>query len=135
MTFTKKNGCIKMIVFHWFSPWSVLLLPINEIWESTTMNCFFFFIKNIYIRFSSASNLIFKNFSLFFLLSQIIGKQPLLRITYDLPDKVHYNKVWYSILVWSLVWKIAKLTHKPKLMETVFNQETDYSLTSMSYTI
>ena len=69
----------------------------SGVWEPINNNFSFSaqksFLKTKKVRFPPASLLIVNYFSIFLCLAKNISKEPLLRITFDLCDKVQYNEV------------------------------------------
>ena len=69
----------------------------SGVWEPINNNFSFSaqksFLKTKKVRFPPASLLIVNYFSIFLCLAKNISKKPLLRITFDLCDKVQYNEV------------------------------------------
>ena len=105
----KGKAPTKMISFHWFS----LSFTVFFYCQEDNYKLPFCYTK-IFIK---DNNIIFfflpecSKTSLYFLcLVQIIDKKPMLRTNFHVFDKVHYDKVFYNFLVWSL--KIAESTSK-----------------------
>ena len=107
------------LLFKAFSHQSLPFSQINWVWVSVIFNWVFCHTKSFLEKNSSSlvPILMLKSFSLYFIrLAQIIGKQPLFRITFGIFDKLHYNKVFYNVLVWSVA-HIFFARAAPKLKE------------------